>query len=326
VFKAMIFGLATLLLTACVTYYPYPYEDTANVAYIEDTAPYDDVAYVEYGSSPYYPWASLDYFYLGDHYYRTSGSFSFSFGLGFGVPWYYPYYGAYYYPSYYSVWYSPFYYPYPYYGWGGWYGWQSPYWNRHHHGHHYEPPYGGHGGGHGGGDDGYGRGDAGYGRGDDDGREYGQPGRPLDDHVGIPRQDRDTYGRTIDQATRTQEVMRREGVPRGASAAPATSPGFTGQQGQMRVVQPANNKVRPSRPDSPSVPARSAGYANRPGQAAGQPRQAAPVSVPRPAPVAPAQARPAPRQDAPQPDWRGPADRGARDDGDRDHGRGRDRD
>jgi hypothetical protein len=99
-----------VLLTGCVTYY---YPETA----LEDGVYYaeDDPSYVAYSGGysgvAYYPWYSLDYFYLG--YYPYPGysigyaypsGLSLGFGYGFS-PWYYP--GHYY--GYYSPWYGSYY-------------------------------------------------------------------------------------------------------------------------------------------------------------------------------------------------------------------------
>ena len=69
-----------VLLTGCVSYY-YPataYED--GVYYAED-----DPAYVVYSDAyagvSYYPWSSLDYFYLG---YNPYPGYSFGYGYGSG--------------------------------------------------------------------------------------------------------------------------------------------------------------------------------------------------------------------------------------------------
>ena len=78
-----------ILLTGCVTYY---YPETA----LEDGVYYaeDDPSYVVYprgyAGVAYYPWSSLDYFYMG--YYTYPG-----YGWGYS-PWYYPYYYYGYYP------------------------------------------------------------------------------------------------------------------------------------------------------------------------------------------------------------------------------------
>lgn len=92
-----------VLLTGCVSYY---YPETA----FEDGVYYaeDDPSYVVYDgtgtSSVYYPWYSLDYFYLG-YYPSPTYRFAYTYPIGFNYgfsPWYYPshYYG------YYSPWYG----------------------------------------------------------------------------------------------------------------------------------------------------------------------------------------------------------------------------
>ncbi len=119
-----------LLLSACVTYdYPEGVEES-DVYYTEDAPGY--VANLP-SNTDYYPWASLDTFYLGSGYYPGYGHAydgygygggGFSIGVSFGYsPWYYPYNSHYspWYGSYYSHNYQP-YYPYyyrPHYS-GGW--------------------------------------------------------------------------------------------------------------------------------------------------------------------------------------------------------------
>lgn len=102
-------------LGGCVTYY---YPETAledGVYYAEDDPSY--TVYADgYVGAGYYPWYSLDYFYLGYYpypSYRVTYGYSSGmyFGVGYGFsPWYYPrhYYG------YYSPWYASYhhhYYP-----------------------------------------------------------------------------------------------------------------------------------------------------------------------------------------------------------------------
>jgi len=108
-----------VLLTGCVTYY---YPETA----LEDGVYYaeDDPSYAVYSDGyagvAYYPWSSLDYFYLGYHPYPGWGlgygygayGSGFSFGVSYGYsPWYYPYnaYGYYYSPWYASHYHYPHY-------------------------------------------------------------------------------------------------------------------------------------------------------------------------------------------------------------------------
>lgn len=91
-----------ILLAGCVTYY---YPETA----LEDGVYYagDDPSYVlnsgDYSGVVYYPWASLDYFYMG--YWPYSGyGYVYGYPFGFGYsPWHYPYgYHGYYSERYFS--------------------------------------------------------------------------------------------------------------------------------------------------------------------------------------------------------------------------------
>ena len=122
-----------VLLTGCVTYY-YPQTALQDGVYYAE----DDPSYVVYSDSyagvAYYPWSSLDYFYLGYNPYPRYGfgygyGGGFSFGISYGYsPWYYPY--SYY--GYYSPWYAS-YNHYPYYpAWRPYRGYYSHY-NRGHH-------------------------------------------------------------------------------------------------------------------------------------------------------------------------------------------------
>lgn len=122
-----------VLLTSCVSYY-YPQTALQDGVYYAE----DDPSYVVYSNSyagaAYYPWSSLDYFYLG--YYPYPGyrigygyGGGFSFGISYGYsPWYYPYgYYGYYSPRY------AFYNQYPYFpARRPYYGYYSHY-NRGHH-------------------------------------------------------------------------------------------------------------------------------------------------------------------------------------------------
>lgn len=92
-----------LILTGCVTYY---YPETA----LEDGVYYaeDDPSYVynsgDYSDIVFYPWLSLDYFYLGYNPYPVYG-FVYGYPAGWGYsPWHYPY--SYYghYPPRYLAW------------------------------------------------------------------------------------------------------------------------------------------------------------------------------------------------------------------------------
>ena len=113
-----------VLLTACVQYY---YPETA----MEDGVYYaeDDPKYMVFqGGDPgamYYPWASLDYFYLGYNPYPVYPYYTgFPFGYFYGYsPWYYPYtrHGFYspLYASYYRYPFFPVWRPYYGYCWNG---------------------------------------------------------------------------------------------------------------------------------------------------------------------------------------------------------------
>ena len=106
--KKLIILFMFVLLSGCVTYY-YPetsFED--GVYYAED-----DPSYVlnsgDFSGDVYYPWSSLDYFYMG---YWPYPGYGFAYGYPFGLaysPWgyHYGYYG-YYSPRYYSYHHHPY--------------------------------------------------------------------------------------------------------------------------------------------------------------------------------------------------------------------------
>lgn len=113
--KALLLMACTLAVHGCVTY-SNPYEPgrgrytggTAYDAYGHDEG--EPVVDVSIADVAYYPWWSVDYYYLGGHYYRPAYLRGPSFPLGyrFGYPAYYwPYYGFF----------SPLYYPYASYAW-----------------------------------------------------------------------------------------------------------------------------------------------------------------------------------------------------------------
>ena len=106
--KKLIILFMFVLLSGCVTYY-YPetsFED--GVYYAED-----DPSYVlnsgDFSGDVYYPWSSLDYFYMG---YWPYPGYGFAYGYPFGLaysPWgyHYGYYG-YYSPRYYAYHHHPY--------------------------------------------------------------------------------------------------------------------------------------------------------------------------------------------------------------------------
>lgn len=120
--KKLIIFLLLVLLTGCVSYYSPETAFEDGVYYAED-----DPSYVlnsgDYSGVVYYPWSSLDYFYLGYRPYPGYGygfAYTYPFGIGYS-PWDYPngYYG------FHSPWYFSYHnYPYwrPYRGYCSHYG------------------------------------------------------------------------------------------------------------------------------------------------------------------------------------------------------------
>lgn len=93
-----------VLLTGCVTYYQPETALEDGVYYAEDDPSY--VVYEYYPGYDYYPWASIDYFYIGYYPYPMHGYY---YGYGYS-PWHYPH-GLYgYFPPLYA---SHYYYRYP---------------------------------------------------------------------------------------------------------------------------------------------------------------------------------------------------------------------
>lgn len=123
-----------LLFSGCVSYYTPVNAIEDGVYYAEDDPVYNNTAYV-YNYDSYYPWASLDYFYLGASSFYPSYRYGFGgyvgsgFSIGFSSgysPWYTPYYSYYRPYGYYSPWYGYPRYGYGYqrygYGYGNYYG------------------------------------------------------------------------------------------------------------------------------------------------------------------------------------------------------------
>lgn len=281
--RNIVVSLAAMVLSGCVYYVPY--EATATEPWVDETVVYEEpaVVYESYIVSPYYPWASVDYFYFGNNYYWPYSGFSFSFGFHSGGGWYPPYY---YHPYYYSAWYQPYYglpYPYPYYGAGydRWY---------HHYPHYaYRSRYDDdHGGGHGGG--GTGHSDTGPGR-SSNGNDAGGNARTagpssLDRHVPLQRQP------VRAQPGGTQPAGNTGYYGRTRPVEPAGLPGAAGQRSQPRTVQPGRNEANPARSGMPSGMSRPVPTENSSGK---------PLVV-RQAPAQPVyRAQPAPRPSFSQP-------------------------
>ncbi len=273
--KPIISSLAVLFLSGCVYYVPY--EVAATEPWVDEPVVYQEpvVAYESYVVSPYYPWGSVDYFYLGNNYYWPTSHISFSLGFYGGGGWYPSYYG----PFYYSAWYQPFYgfpypcpYPYAYAHSGAGYD----YWEQRYPSRSYHPSHGDHdgnqgsgqGGGHNGGRGG--QGNASYGNSGNEGIRSGEY-RSLDRHVQTQRQP-GQFNRNV-------------------SAAPSANAADQG----LTVTRQDNNKIKPSRlqpvgnknhygGSSPDEPIDLSGFAgqnkvapSRTGMPAGPSRPAPPV-------------------------------------------------
>jgi hypothetical protein len=235
-----------VLLTGCVSYY-YPetaYED--GVYYAED-----DPAYVVYSNAyagvAYYPWSSLDYFYMGyDPYPGYSFGYGYGSGFSFGIsygfsPWYYPYHHH----GYYSPWYASYHY-YP--SWRPYRGYSS---------HH----------------------NRGYHKGNKNRRDDGRQRYAGNDSNGRGNSSTDES----DQREEAEERRNREpvddysssSVRRYVSTAPA---GYSGNRG-MVIKSREGTKIGKSKLDSDVAPTRATANQNASHQ---PPRASSPREAPRP--------------------------------------------
>ncbi len=120
-FKELLFlCFCILVVQGCVSYSSPSLESDTSGRYTRADGlygdAYDEVApdvRISVADAAYYPWWSVDYYYLGRHYYRPA--YWRAPRYSFGVPSnYWPYYGFY----------GPMYYPYATYAWyDPWYGW-----------------------------------------------------------------------------------------------------------------------------------------------------------------------------------------------------------
>jgi len=313
VIKQIVVSLAVLALSGCVYYVPY--EVAVTEPPVDEAVVYEEpaVVYESYVVSPYYPWASVDYFYLGNNYYRPYSGVFFSYGFYAGGGWYSPYYN----PYYYSAWYQPFYgFPYPYYGAGydPWY---------HHYPHHaYQPRHDDDRDGHQGG--GVGRFDRGpkdsnSGNGvDGNARTAGHSS--LDRHVPLQRQpgqlernisttpatDGSDRGMVIinrgdskTQPSHTQPAGSTGYSGRAKPAGPVDLSGVSSQKGQPRTVQPGQNQATPARTGMPPGFSRPVPLENSGGK---QPVVRQAPAEPAPQPSFNQQMAPQPVQAEPPPD------------------------
>jgi hypothetical protein len=121
--------ILSMVLSGCASY-PYTVIDDGQGMYYEDPVDvfggdaYATYGYASYSDMRYYPFWSLDYFYLNAWYEPRFG-----------------YYSPYFYPYHFSIWYSPWYWG-PDYRWGRYTAWADPYWRyRYRHHHHDRPVY-----------------------------------------------------------------------------------------------------------------------------------------------------------------------------------------
>lgn len=120
-------ALFALAVQGCVYYYPV--RDAGGTVYYTEK-PYRAES-ADFANAAYYPWWSLDYYYLGKHNYRPAyfspvSDWHFSLGLSYAYSPFYPWYGPHRYPYYFGFGYSPWYY-WPHYTFGFNY-WYDPYW------------------------------------------------------------------------------------------------------------------------------------------------------------------------------------------------------
>lgn len=140
-------------LTGCVTHHHHyiQAEQAEDGAYYSDSTTgspeYNDVPQVntdysaDYTSVRYYPWWSVDYFYLSP--YRHRSGISVGFNIGYGSAWHDPFYWFYepfsisYSPFYYSYFYAPYRYHDYHHGHYNRFSWYSNYWRYRYHDYHH---------------------------------------------------------------------------------------------------------------------------------------------------------------------------------------------
>ncbi len=139
--------LLLLALSGCATYYyPAPHRAGETFYVVEEPARIRHSS--PFAAERYYPWWSVDYFYLGNH--RYGSGWSIGFGSGYDRGWYDPFYWGYdpwsyglfdyyYSPFRYSLWYSPFHHHYD-----PWYARNDYYWRHRFNRHYGVRPWGGH--------------------------------------------------------------------------------------------------------------------------------------------------------------------------------------
>jgi hypothetical protein len=253
-FKLLISSLILATMTGCVSPY-YSMADPYQGAYDENgyyensyAGPSTYVQSTAYLGAAYYPYWSMDYFYLGSHYYRPSYGTSYSISLSSG----YPYYGPYYYPDYYSSWYAPYSYYNPWFGmhysWGSRYGHYDPYWRHGYGSHAWRSPRYGHFGG-------YDRrhGSGGYDRGRESYRNDGRVGNNVGARPGRDSRQVDDYRRGGQRVVQDREPPVRDRADRGrthparANRNVSLAPSRTTTDRGMVVVKHIDGKPGPNR-------------------------------------------------------------------------------
>lgn len=292
-------------LQGCATY-SNPYEPTGRVQYGGE-AGYDGYGYDEgeaivdltIADAAYYPWWSVDYYYLGSHYYQPSylrgPHYSLRYNFGY-PPNFWPYYGFY----------SPFYYPYSTYAWyDPWTGfprygigldfpWLDAYWARRYRDHvrdHYHPGY-----------DQYGNSRYGYqlsrrevltdarDRAYPSERLLGREAQAISREVWTAPSLSDADNGMQVRSRRERKIQESHIGPAPVQSPPAASPStrVISAPGMVRDVLPSQPSfTAPSRQSNAPAPATSAPRINR----QVQPPQARPSAPPRSAPSMPAPIR-----------------------------------
>lgn len=277
--KMLLLIVCACTLQGCATYYYSSPPGAQRTVSSEDGYYYGSgvgYATIDYSSIPYYPWWSMDYYYLGPHYYTpwyagyASGWYS-SLGFNFAYPPYYRPYGfagAFYGPYSRFGWYDPWFGPgfgWPGYGVGVNFVWYDSYWRnryRDHASHHFP--------------------------------------EPLRDEYGNSRYTnrdlrRDLYPDPRDRAPASYSAERAAVSSRNVSTAPSYRTGDTGMQVRSRRDRKVQEShIGPAPVQSPSVPVTNS-----------RPISVAPVAPPQPVATTPRPVRQAlpprarPRQPSP---------------------------
>lgn len=237
--KTLVLIVCACTLQACATYYYSSPPGAKRTVSSEDGYYYGSgvgYATIDYSSIPYYPWWSMDYYYLGPHYYTpwyagyASGWYT-SLGFNFAYPPYYRPYGFagnLYYP------YSRFGWHDPWFGWSG-YGagvnfvWHDYYWRKLHRDHSRD--------------------------------YYPEPVRDEYGNSRYPRRDpgRDLYNDPRDRAPASYSAERAAARSRNVSTAPSYRTGDTGMQVRSRRDRKVQEShIGPAPVQSPTVPVTNA--------------------------------------------------------------------